>query len=78
MRVTAFALRALEELEAAGHEGAWHEDLYPRIFPKGRFVDDVDLGSSKGGPSRIQPIGRQPWRITDVGKTVLKTHRGTR
>jgi hypothetical protein len=32
--------------------GAYPDDLYPVIFPSGRFNTDIDTGSSKGGPSR--------------------------
>ena len=32
--------------------GMYPDDLYPVIFPNGRFNTDTDHGSTKGGPSR--------------------------
>lgn len=52
--LTMFQVRALRVLRDAGHEGAWHEDLYPKLFPRGKFNTQRDSGSVKGGPSRVQ------------------------
>lgn len=54
MRLTDFQRRALRALDEAGSGGLDHEDLYPILFPTGRFNTQVDRGSTKGGPSRVQ------------------------
>lgn len=51
--LTEFQARTLKYL-AEHRGGAWHEDLYPVMFPNGRFIDQRDSGSAKGGPSRVQ------------------------
>lgn len=52
--LTAFQRRTLQALVEVWPKGMLHEKLYPIMFPKGRFNADVDHGSTKGGPSRIQ------------------------
>jgi hypothetical protein len=76
--LTPFQLRVLSVL-AEKLDGYDHEELYKRLFPVGRFNFEVDRGSSKGGPSRIQcavnwHLGKLRWlaqrRLRRIGDDV--------
>lgn len=49
--ITETQRRVLASLQGGG---LFPHELYPIISPGGRFNTDVDTGSSKGGPSRME------------------------